>query len=99
VIFLKNNLHGSIDSPHSVHEHSVREKIILCLIFSSVFVYPSEANFIHNRMADRACGRQIMTYNDRLINKLMHVREGFFSSRTPYQRHALPCPFFALLGL
>lgn len=72
-MFQKNNLQGSNISPHSVHDHSGHEKRILCLIFSSVFVYPSEASFIRNRMADRACGRQLMTHNDRLINKLMCV--------------------------
>lgn len=87
-------MQGSIDSPHSVHEHSVHEKIILSLIFHSVFVYPSEASFIHNRMADRACGRQLMTHNDRLINKLMHAREGFFLPEHPTRGMPFPVLLF-----
>lgn len=93
-IFMKNNVQDSTGSPHSVHEHSVHEKIIPSLIIISVFVYPSESSFIRNIMADRVCGRQLMTHNDRLINQLMHGREGYF-----FFQNALPeaCPSLSFL--
>lgn len=91
---MKNNVQGSTGSPHSVHKHSVHEKIILGLLIISVFVYLSESSFIHNIMADRVCGRQLMTHNDRLINKLIHGREGYF-----FFQNALPeaCPSLSFL--
>lgn len=67
--------------------------------FSSLFVYPSESSFIHNRKADRVCGRQLMTHNDRLINKLMHSREGYFFLPECPTRGMSFLVLFVLLGL